>query len=203
MIISAKSEARVYHLPGCRYAERMKEENVIHRTVKWATKRRFRPCLWCFCLNGRMHGEKEEVKKYLANTGYEMEKREETLYIRGQTGFWKLQYNRDSNDFSLFHGNGTEKTASVEEAENIGYHRQGDAPIHHSVLETCRYIVKHDEAKKILSMGSYRDLPRSTGKQKQYYYSARKKERINGIRRVEDLFRKLEEGSGLKQYSVC
>ena len=52
-------------------------------------------------------------------------------------------------------------------------------------------------------MGSYRDLPRSTNKQKNYYNAARKNDRINGIRRVEDLFRQLEEGSSMKRYSVC
>ena len=202
MIISAKSESRVYHMPGCRYAEMMKEENVMYKKVKWATKRKYRPCAWCFSTEGILHKEKAEVEKYLENTGYEMENRDHVLYIRGQAGFRKLVHNEESTDFTLFHGNRAVK-ATVEEAEAVGYHRQGDAPIHTSVLETCRYIVKHDNAKKILSMGSYRDLPRSTQKQREYYNSARKKDRIRGIRRVEDLFRQLEEGSSTKRYSVC
>ena len=41
MIISAKSESRVYHMPGCRYAEMIKEENVMYKKVKWAIKRKY------------------------------------------------------------------------------------------------------------------------------------------------------------------
>ena len=70
-------------------------------------------------------------------------------------------------------------------------------------MGAARYIVKHDTAKKILSIGSYKDLPRQTKKQKEYYKSAKNKAHRNSIQRIDDLFRQIEDQSRMQQYSFC
>lgn len=192
MIISAHSRAKVYHRPGCRYAGTIKEGNASYEKPDWAEIRGYRPCKWCSCMDGKYQIEKKEVGEYLSRNGLVMDKKEHIVYIRSDIGCWKLVYCRKYDTFDLYHRNHADGIVPITDVEMDDYHEQTDSFMFNSIMSAAKYIVKHDQAKKIISNGSYRDLPRSTKKEKKYYQSAKNKAHRNDIRRIEDLFRQIE-----------
>lgn len=203
MIISIHSKSKVFHRPGCRYAESIRDNNALYKNTEWAEIRGYRPCKWCSRMDGRYQIEKKEVGEYLSKYGCVMDKKDHIVYIRSDIGCWKLVYCRKYSDFVLYHRNHAKGIVPITEVEKDNYHKQSDSFEFNSIMGAADYIVKHDNAKKILSIGSYRDLPRATKKQKQYYNAAKKKARRNDIRRIDSLFRQIEEQRAVKQYSFC
>ena len=203
MIISAHSRLKVYHRPGCRYAESIKENNISYEKTEWAELRGYRPCKWCSRMDGRFQIEKKAVGEYLANSGLVMVRKNHMLYIRSDIGCWKVVFSKKFNDFVLYHRNHADGIVPLAEVEKDSYHKQSDHFQFNSIMGAARYIVKHDTAKKILSIGSYKDLPRQTKKQKEYYKSAKNKAHRNSIQRIDDLFRQIEDQSRMQRYSFC
>jgi hypothetical protein len=80
-----------------------------------------------------------------------------------------------------------------EEAKTAHYHVQRDVVKNQSPYNHLEYIVRHDEAKKLMQV-SYKKLPKVTKQQKKYYRQAENREKRNSIKRVWNLFAKLEEG---------
>ena len=72
------------------------------------------------------------------------------------------------------------------------FHRQVDVDTTTRINKIIKYIADHDKAKKIIEE-NWRKLPKQTKKQKDYYKQARKRERRKSIRRVDDIFKQLEE----------
>lgn len=91
----------------------------------------------------------------------------------------------------------------IDIAINGEFHRQMDVKPTESMEKIVDYIVAHERA-KVTIMNDYRKLPRSTKKQKRYYKAAKRKDRQNAARRVENIFTTLEQPQiELKKYSFC
>ena len=67
---------------------------------------------------------------------------------------------------------------------NTKHHRQSDVKQFTSPNSIIQYIIKHDEAKKIIAI-DYRNLPRNTKKEKKYYEIARKRDHRQKHRRLQ------------------
>lgn len=91
----------------------------------------------------------------------------------------------------------------IDIAINGEFHRQIDVKATESMEKIVDYIAAHDRAKATI-MNDYRKLPRSTKKQKRYYEAAKRKDKRNAVRRVDDIFAVLEQSQiELKRYSFC
>ncbi|MDO4961491.1 MAG: hypothetical protein Q4E57_06525 [Eubacteriales bacterium] len=203
MIVSMKAPTKVYHMSGCKYAKRIKQENSAGLKKAWAEAEGYRPCRWCCTsMDGRYSTERKKAEKLLEENGLVIDKLSGMLYIRSDIGCWKLVYSRGNDEFLLFHRNRADGITPIENVEDVPYHRQMDSFKHHSILAACQYIIKHDAAKKIIAM-DYRKLPQRTRKEKKYYKKAERKERRKNILRIDDLFRQIESESGMKKYSIC
>ena len=106
---------------------------------------------------------------------------------------WKISYIQYFNRYKLLHCPFNGKPLTMEEAKTAHYHVQKDVAKNQSPYNHLEYIVKHDEAKKLMQI-SYKKLPKVTKQQKKYYRQAENREKRNSIRRVWKLFAELESG---------
>lgn len=123
--------------------------------------------------------------------GVQIEFDDTDLYILTDMAAWKIS--NVQHRYKLLHCPFDGKPLTMEEAKTAHYHVQRDVVKNQSPYNHLEYIVKHDEAKKLMQI-SYKKLPKVTKQQKKYYRQAENREKRNSIKRVWNLFAKLEEG---------
>jgi len=132
--------------------------------------------------------------EYLAKKrGVQIEFDDTDLYILTDMAAWKISYVQYFDRYKLLHCPFDGKPLTMEEAKTAHYHVQRDVAKNQSPYNHLEYIVKHDEAKKLMQI-SYKKLPKVTKQQKKYYRQAENREKRNSIRRVWNLFAELEAG---------
>ena len=132
--------------------------------------------------------------EYLAKKrGVQIEFDDTDLYILTDMAAWKISYVQYFDRYKLLHCPFDGKSLTMEEAKTAHYHVQRDVVKNQSPYNHLEYIVRHDEAKKLMQV-SYKKLPKVTKQQKKYYRQAENREKRNSIKRVWNLFAKLEEG---------
>lgn len=122
----------------------------------------------------------------------------DTLYLWTDVGFWKV-YEKNGL-YKLFHKNQYNKNERFSKKIRGEYHRQTDVKGTKSLEKIIVYVVDHDKAKKVYN-GDYRNLPRTTKKQKKYYNQAKKKQTKMSIRRMNYLFDQLEN-SNMEKFRI-
>ena len=125
--------------------------------------------------------------------GVQIEFDDTDLYILTDMAAWKISYVQYFDRYKLLHCPFDGKPLTMEEAKTAHYHVQRDVVKNQSPYNHLEYIVRHDEAKKLMQV-SYKKLPKVTKQQKKYYRQAENREKRNSIKRVWNLFAKLEEG---------
>lgn len=129
--------------------------------------------------------------EYLAKKrGVQIEFDDTDLYILTDMAAWKISYVQ--HRYKLLHCPFDKKPLTMEEAKTAHYHVQKDVVKNQSPYNHLEYILRHDEAKKLMQV-SYKKLPKVTKQQKKYYRQAENREKRNSIKRVWNLFAKLEE----------
>ncbi|WHE87680.1 hypothetical protein [Lachnoanaerobaculum gingivalis] len=132
--------------------------------------------------------------EYLANKrGVQIEFDDTDLYILTDMAAWKISYVQYFDRYKLLHCPFDGKPLTMEEAKTAHYHVQRDVAKNQSPYNHLEYILRHDEAKKLMQV-SYKKLPKVTKQQKKYYRQAENREKRNSIRRVWKLFAELESG---------
>ena len=95
--------------------------------------------------------------------------------------------------YSLYHLNHFDPSLTTERMIHSTFHRQNDVRPSSSPNQLIRYILKHDEAMKIIA-DDYRKLPQNTRKEKKYYEIAKRRDRRQKGRRVNMLLDSLSRG---------
>jgi len=108
--------------------------------------------------------------EYLANKrGVQIEFDDTNLYILTDMAAWKISYIQYR--YKLLHCPFNGKPLTMEEAKTAHYHVQRDVEKNQSPYNHLEYIVKHDEAKKLIQI-SYKKLPKVTKQQKKVLSSS-------------------------------
>ena len=190
--VSMKSRSMVYHEKGCMYIDRIAYKNQIWMDLGCAERKGYHECSCCSGLAGFWRTRQGLIRHYKCDEGIEIsyDKVTDTLYIRTDVGFWKI-FRRDGV-YILHHLNHYDPAFPTENLIHKGYHRQKDVKPSESVLPLLKYIKKHDEAKKIIAI-DYRLLPNKTKAEKKYYQHAKNRAIRQQHRRIDDLFRLIEE----------
>ena len=131
--------------------------------------------------------------EYLAKKrGVQIEFDDTDLYILTDMAAWEISYVQYFDRYKLLHCPFDKNPLTMVEAKTAHYHVQRDVAKNQSPYNHLEYILRHDEAKKLMQV-SYKKLPRVTKQQKKYYRQAENREKRNSIKRVWNLFAKLEE----------
>lgn len=203
-VISNKNN-RVYHKPGCMYAKRIKSDNLNYLSISEAEELNYRECKCCSGFDGDIRVHKEEIEKWENDRKikFRYDDMTKTMYFETELGFWKAFTKEKSGKYLLYHRNTFEKGMEFEEAKCGEFHRQSDFKKTGSITKIIKYIVAHDRAKATI-MEDYRKLPVQTKKQKNYYKSAKRKEKRKAEKRLDNIFAMLEAADpSLRQCSMC
>ena len=149
----------------------------------------------CSCCGG-LKGFMKIAGKNLNTMGFDIgftylyDEKSDTLYLRTNMGFWKI-FCRSEMRYVLYHCSCFDSEKPFKTLMHSVFHRQKDVQETDSILSLVHYVIKHDEAKKIMQE-DYRNLPRRTKKQKRYYEQAKRKDRRAQIQRLDQLFDSLK-----------
>ena len=192
MIVSDASRNKVYHRSGCMYETRISFAHRMTLSPKKAMMYGYHECSCCGGLKGFMKVAGKNLNTMGFNIGfnYLYDGKSDTLYLRTDMGFWKI-YSIGEMRYVLYHSSCYDSAKSFTTLMHGVFHRQRDVLETDSVLSLVNYVIKHDEAKKIMQE-DYRNLPRRTKKQKRYYEQAKRKDRRAQIQRLDRLFDSLK-----------
>lgn len=194
--ISRNSKLKIYHARDCMYAKRIDQKYKRIWPKEKALSKGYKPCSWC----GGIHGTYLFLRDYpranvreLQDLKLSYDRDTKSICFRTDIGFWKVR-EKYNEGYKLFHLNRNcfDQAVSDHELMKRNFHRQVDVDTTTRINKIIKYIADHDKAKKIMEE-NWRNLPKQTKKQKDYYKQARKRERRKSIRRVDDIFKQLEE----------
>lgn len=202
MIISKGSSEMVYHHPECRYAKRIYKRNAKKISRYDAEEKGYRSCKCCNNIRFLYQQELDEISRYKEDNQLDVDFMDGEVYVRSDVGCWKIHYRKREQKYILFHRNYVKGRIALEEVEKAPYHRQKDMSESRRIMQYLRYIYEHD---KFVQYGpkDYRQMPQKTRKQKYYYQAAKHRQERQSARRVDYLFRLIEQKEGIKQLSVC
>lgn len=150
---------KVYHRSDCMYVKRMKPRNRMNLPRKQAVEHGCCCCRYCGGLQGEMRRTEQLQaweREYQVSLDYV--KKTGTLYVRTDTGCWKIFCMRGEDLYLLYHRNTYDSSMTLEKAIQGAYHRQGDVKLAETLMKLMRYIADHDRAKRIIQ-DDYRKLP--------------------------------------------
>ena len=186
VMLSTTSRSKVFHLPGCPYDNRIRYFNREDVRRDQAVHMGYRPCKYCSTTRAYYRINQSYMKQMTRRYGvqFTMAYDTDTLYIRTDVGFWKIYTKAE-----MTHGK---------------YHHQVDVKLSTSPNSIIQYIIKHDEAKKIIA-DDYRKLPQNTRKEKKYYEIARKRDHRQKRRQLYNLLDCISRGEtpANKWVAIC
>ena len=200
VVMSMDSKNKKYHKNGCYYANRIKYRNSMSMTSGQAIKYGYCQCKYCGGLKGYFRVMDHQIRAWEKENdmtiAYDDER--DRVFIRTKIGFWKIVVSSKSGKYMLLHRNIYREDLNDLEARRGDFHRQRDVSETDSLSKIVSYIAAHDSAKIIIA-ADYRNLPRTTKKQKKYYAIAEKKSKQRSIRNVDSIFSLLEsQNPGMK-----
>lgn len=173
VMLSTTSRSKVFHLGGCPYDKRIRYINREEVSRAEAIHMGYRACKFCSTMRGYHHIDSRYLKQNTGKCGaqFTLAADTDTLYIRTDVGFWKI-FAKPGMQYRLYHLNKFDGAKSTVEMIHGKYHHQKDVKPTASPGSIIQYIIKHDEAKKIIA-DDYRKLPQNTRREKKYYQIAR------------------------------
>ncbi len=201
-VASLHSGERVYHYPECRFIKSILAKNRLGQSQRDMERSGYRPCKCCNTIKFRMEKELGNLQRYSEHKELEFKMISDAIYIRTGMSCWKIVYWTDTQNFSIFHRNHKGRPSSFEHPEKEQYHRQKDIRYERSLIGAFMYIYKHDEFRKAETAANG-NLGRIRIDRK-YQASARRRQRRQQARQLDDLFRKIEnENEEYRKLSFC
>ena len=113
-------------------------------------------------------------------------------------------YTKADLQYRLYHLNTFDPSLATELMKHGKFHHQSDVKLSTSPNRIIQYIIKHDEAKKIIA-DDYRKLPQKSRKEKKYYEIARRTDHRQKRRQLYDLLDSISRGEtpANKWVAIC
>ena len=205
VMLSTGSSRKVYHLSGCPYERRIRPAHREEVNRSDAVHMGYRACRYCSTMRAyhRIQGWYLDSLARKHGAEFRLVKETDTLYMRTDAGFWKI-FNHGEMKYTLYHLNHFDPQRPTERMIHGAFHRQSDLNPSASPNQILRYIIKHDEAKKIIA-DDYRKLPQKSRREKKYYEIAKRRDRRQKGRRLNMLLDSLSRGETpeSKWVSIC
>ena len=163
---STKSNEKVFHLPHCNIARRIRKEYKMKLDdPEIARALGYRQCNCCSLVGMRLRKEQKAIDQFCQENGVAYHLEDGQLHVRTPYSKWRIIVSGKANKLFLYHRNTFKKD---EKFVSIipGYHSQ--AIRCKSILEYLNYIVQHDafrlreKEKAKRKATSHRDLRRNT-----------------------------------------
>lgn len=163
---STKSTVKVFHLPHCKIARRIRKEyKKQFATPEEARVAGYRMCNCCSPMGMKLRKEQETVNQFCQKNGVSCWLEDGQLHVITPKSEWRIIINGKAKKLFLYHKNTYEK---IEKIPSIvpGYHSQ--AAHSETIVGYLEYIIQHDiyrrqqEKKARQKAGSMRNLRKNT-----------------------------------------
>lgn len=163
---SKKSNEKVFHLPHCKIAHRIRKEYKLKfDDPTTARQAGYRQCNCCSPVGMRLRKEQKAVDQFCQENGVSYRLEDGQLHIRTPRSKWRIIVSGKANKLFLYHRNSYQKQEKIPSIVP-GYHSQ--AIRHKTIVDYMDYIVQHDayrlreQERAKRKATSKRDLRRNT-----------------------------------------
>lgn len=185
----ANKNTKIRHRSDCPYKARMMKKNTVVLRSNDEKKTEYQLCKCCTTIKHHCRKEKEIIDFYRENRGMDFLQRGNSLYVKTKVGCWKIVHDREGGGFILFHRSNSRTELDFANPHMEKYHRQKDMMRAESIEEYLSYIHKHDVYCDVKAQG--KNVKNFT--KEKYRRTAQKREDRRRHKRIDYLFRKLEE----------
>lgn len=144
---------------------------------------------------------KRELVNYAREHDMNIKFTKKEIFVQTLNGFWKIVYNTSTEKYLLYHGNKSGTYLDTTNLETEKYHKQKDVFPAEFVMKFLPYIYEHDKFRRNEHQG-IKNMPKRTKKQKQYVRAAKNREKRKSARRVDKIFRQLEDGTYNTKFKI-
>ena len=109
-IVSIGFNSMIYHKPGCRYVERIKNQNKMFLTKGEVTSEGYHICKYCNSMNHHIQAEQRNIDYYAKAKNMEFKYINGILYVKTEIGCWKLVYVRKEEKIAFLEDLGIKKS---------------------------------------------------------------------------------------------
>ena len=163
---STKSNEKVFHLPHCKIARRIRKEyKKQFATPEEARLAGYRMCNCCSLVGMRLRKEQNAVNHFCQENGVSCWLEDGQLHVHTPKSKWRIIVNGKANKLFLYHKNTYQKYEKIPSIVP-GYHSQ--AIRSKTIVGYLEYIIQHDiyrrrqEKKAKQKADSMRNLRRNT-----------------------------------------
>lgn len=163
---STKSNEKVFHLPHCKIARRIRKEyKKQFATPEEARSAGYRMCNCCSPVGMRLRKEQEAVNQFCQENGVSCWLEDGQLHVITPRSEWRIIINGKAKKLFLYHKNTYEKFEKIPSIVP-GYHSQ--AARSETIVGYLEYIIQHDiyrrqqEKKAKQKADSMRNLRKNT-----------------------------------------
>ena len=163
---STKSNEKVFHLPHCKIARRIRKEYKMQfSSPEEARLAGYRMCNCCSLVGMRLRKEQKAVNQFCQENGISCWLEDGQLHVHTPRSKWRIIVSGKANKLFLYHKNTYQKYEKIPSIVP-GYHSQ--ATRSKTIIGYLEYIIQHDiyrrrqEKKAKQKADSMRNLRRNT-----------------------------------------
>ena len=163
---STKSNEKVFHLPHCKIARRIRKEyKTQFSSPEEARLAGYRMCNCCSLVGMRLRKEQKAVNQFCQENGISCWLEDGQLHVHTPRSKWRIIVSGKANKLFLYHKNTYQKYENIPSIVP-GYHSQ--ATRSKTIIGYLEYIIQHDiyrrrqEKKAKQKADSMRNLRRNT-----------------------------------------
>ena len=102
MIVQMSSLSKIYHRPGCRYLNRIKEAHLTLVELRKKTAGKFTPCKCCCKLSKMYRDYEPTMKKMLEEIEGSVKLEENQIKIQAKNYCWEIRFYPSRQHFRLY-----------------------------------------------------------------------------------------------------
>ena len=194
------AQTNIYHRQECRYVFRIKNANRRELPPYEARQAGYRPCRYCNTMAFLYETEWNTLRYFERKWKMHFLLLDGILYVQTAIGCWKLVYSKKEEKIVLYHRSRSSIPADFTQPQKERYHRQTDCANGNTISAICKYIYEHDRYREAREKGEM--LTTYTSKRSRIL--AEKAQKKEKRKRLDDLFRQLEENNaGYRELSYC
>ena len=179
----------------------MSPENKIEMPKLAARKQGKCACKYCNTMKFKYNSEKMVIDHYCKGNNLIYRFDGDTLLVQSEIGAWKILYNRNWEQFLLYHANRIPNDMDLKLLPSNGYHAQKDAKPSKSIMRFMIYIREHDNFRKG-QLENIEDDYRNKKCSEKNYKKLKKKAKTYRVARVLQLMSVIEQDEEMRLASI-
>lgn len=176
LYMSTASFNHIVHEETCPCVRNISVDHLAQILEYQIEQGQYHRCKCCSSLGFTLHKLEKGIAVWKEKYHTRLDRKGNAIYIRTQSGCWRLQYHPEMKKFVLMHKNSWTPAQTMKEIVSGSYHLQYDVKPTGYLMSILEYVVKHDQA-RANAQEDYHKLNQDSRKQKNIMNRLKEKKR--------------------------